>query len=356
MSKKWIWRSTRTIDTFADAQAYFLSRKEGKHCAPNTLAAYERDINTLCRYIHQAYDELPGPAPENIPINYLTADVLNDAFQLYSADHAISSHHRCHTVLNGMCNALVEGEKIPLNPMIKVDAPQSPRQALPKTYSPHALKKLLTYLADPGEEDSPTRWARRDHAMILVLISSGMRAGELRGLTLGDCQDASDNSGAILLHLLGKGNKQRVASIEAPVASVVTEYLSQRCLRRVDGLDTVDARDPWATLPRTAPLFVTTKGAPLTKGAMESRVERALKRAGVWEHKAKGTLIHQFRHTFATMLADDPEVTAFQLQRLLGHASLSATERYTAAAGRGVRQVASRNPVYSMLNDDQLEE
>lgn len=349
--KKWVWRSNARIDTFADAMTFFLARKENQHCSPNTLDAYHRDIKVISAIIADIYPELTTGDPEDIPITYLTTDVLSDAFQTYAANHSHSSHHRCFTTWKGLCTALVEADKIPKNPMLKIDSPRPSRASLPKVYSAHALSQLLAYLEDPQEEDGPTRWAARDRAIFLLLIATGMRAAELRGLTMADCIPANDGTGAIIFRLHGKGNKERMAAVEAPVAEAVTEYLIERCRRNPEHLSNIEAQDPWTTLPRTAPLLISVKGQPMTKRGLEFRVERALRRAGLWEHKAQGTLLHQFRHTFATAMADDPQVTVFQLRNLLGHGSLAATERYTAAAGRGVREVSKRNPVYSMLED-----
>ena len=60
--------------------------------------------------------------------------------------------------------------------------------------------------------------------------------------------------------------------------------------------------------------------------------------------------MHQLRHTVATMLANDPNVTIHELKHLLGHESLRSTERYTRGAGKATRDAARSNPVYNMLD------
>lgn len=350
--KKWTWNSSKSIKTIADAEAFFLARKTADHCSPNTLGAYDADIRMISKEIAHLYEELPGETPADIPIDYLTADVLTDAFQAYAATHALTSHHRCHSTWFSMCNTLAAAGKADLNPMVRVSKPRPPHVTVPKTYNTHALHLLIDYLNDPREEDSATRWAARDRAAILILLATGERAGELRSTNIGDCSPAPDGSGAIIFRIRGKGGKERIATIEASVASAVTDYLFERCTRNVDKVPNLTARDPWASLPGDAPLIVDNKGQRMTKSTLEYRVTRALKRSGAWSNgKAPGALIHQFRHTFATQLADDPRVTTFQLQNLLGHASLTATQKYTAGAGRRVREVASRNPIYGMLED-----
>jgi integrase/recombinase XerC len=349
--KTWTWNSRKPIQTMGDAESFFLARKTATHCSPNTLAAYDADIRTICKEIARLYEELPGGRPEDIPVSYLTPDVLTDAFQAYAGTHALTSHHRCYSTWFGMCNTLAINEKLDMNPMIRVDKPRPPNAPLPKTYNRTALHQLIDYLNDPHEEDSATRWASRDRAAILILLATGERAGELRATNIGDCSPAPDGSGAIIFRIRGKGEKERLATIEASVASAVTDYLFERCMRNPEQVPHLDANDPWATLPGNAPLIIDNKGNRMSKATLEYRVKRALKRSGAWSSgKAAGTLVHQFRHTFATQLADDPSVTAFQLQRLLGHASLTATQKYTGGAGRLVREVASHNPVYGMLD------
>ena len=90
----------------------------------------------------------------------------------------------------------------------------------------------------------------------------------------------------------------------------------------------------------------------MTTNQIYYRVEVAYREAGINGYRARGALVHQLRHTLATNLADDPEVTLFQLRQFLGHSSLSSTERYTAGAGRATRDAARRNPVYRVVGGE----
>ncbi|MFD4183094.1 tyrosine-type recombinase/integrase [Rhodococcus sp. NPDC058514] len=92
-------------------------------------------------------------------------------------------------------------------------------------------------------------------------------------------------------------------------------------------------------------------GAParrITRGTLQYRVERAYRRAGINGDRAKGALVHQLRHTFATAMADQ-NVSIYTLMRMLGHESMNTTQRYTAGAGASVRDAAALNPAYGLV-------
>ncbi|MFC4604505.1 tyrosine-type recombinase/integrase [Rhodococcus kronopolitis] len=79
--------------------------------------------------------------------------------------------------------------------------------------------------------------------------------------------------------------------------------------------------------------FVGADGDRITGHTIQCRVERAYRRAGINGQRARGSLVHQLRHTFATSFADaDVNVNVYTLMRLLGHESMTTTQRYTTGA------------------------
>ncbi|MGB7980342.1 MAG: FAD-dependent oxidoreductase, partial [Candidatus Nanopelagicales bacterium] len=84
--------------------------------------------------------------------------------------------------------------------------------------------------------------------------------------------------------------------------------------------------DPWSAPPQTA-LWAGDKGTALTSAQLTRIVTRAYRAAGINSHRPEGALVHALRHTFATTLIENG-ATAIEVMGLLGHASLSTTQRY----------------------------
>ncbi|MBB3695457.1 tyrosine recombinase XerC [Sphingomonas sp. BK580] len=174
------------------------------------------------------------------------------------------------------------------------------RKGVPRPIAPHEAVALATDVA----EDSDEPWvAARDWAVLLLLYGAGLRIGE--AVTL---------PGAVLplgetLRVTGKRAKTRVVPLLADVRAAVERYA---------------ALCPWP-LAAEAPLFRGVKGGALSPGVVRLKVRGARARLGLGER----TTPHALRHSFAThLLGRGADLRA--LQELLGHASLSSTQVYTA--------------------------
>jgi len=183
-----------------------------------------------------------------------------------------------------------------------VDLLSSPKlwQYLPTVLSPEAVDRLL---AAPTTEDS---YPLRDRAILAVLYATGCRASEVAGLML---QDVNLDEG--YCRCLGKGNKERIVSLN-PVARAALEAYLQHERPRLVGSRDCDT------------LFVTRSGRPLNRIVVWHLVKKYAARCGISSKVSPHTL----RHSFAThMLAGGAEIRA--LQELLGHASIRTTQIYT---------------------------
>ena len=150
-----------------------------------------------------------------------------------------------------------------------------------------------------------TRWlrstARRDEAVVLLLIDTGLRASELCHLLR---KDVDLKQGSIVVRR-GKGGVGRIVYLGRRSRRVLWRYLAER-----------EEDDPDEFL------FLTQRRRPLTPNQLLQRVKRLGERAGV-----EGVHPHRFRHTFAIQyLRNGGDV--FTLQRLLGHSSLAMVKRY----------------------------
>ncbi|MFS0737102.1 tyrosine recombinase XerC [Sphingomonas sp. 1P06PA] len=174
------------------------------------------------------------------------------------------------------------------------------KPGVPRPIAPHEV----TALTDDVSDDAAQPWiAARDRAVLLLLYGAGLRVGEAVSLT-----------GAVLplgetVAVTGKRAKTRIVPLIPPVRSAVEEYL---------------ALQPWG-MARDQPLFRGAKGGPLSADLVRRAVRAARKRLSLPER----TTPHALRHSFAThLLGRGADLRA--LQELLGHASLSSTQIYTA--------------------------
>ncbi|MBR1405223.1 MAG: tyrosine-type recombinase/integrase [Treponema sp.] len=155
-------------------------------------------------------------------------------------------------------------------------------------------------------ETNELLWEKRDKALFEMLYSSGCRASEIVSLTLDDFN--GDYSSAIVT---GKGSKDRRVYFEKDAQNALKAYLEDRKNRFGDS-DT------------ERHIFVNQRGGALTTGGLRLIISRYSGSEGTKHHVSP----HAFRHTFATaMITNGADVR--MVQELLGHSSISTTQRYT---------------------------
>jgi integrase/recombinase XerC len=185
--------------------------------------------------------------------------------------------------------------------------PQLPRTRAPKrprTLPRPAAPEDVMNLAEDAAEAASQPWiGARDLAILLLLYGAGLRVAEALSLTARDLPLSST------LRVTGKRSKTRIVPIVSAVAEAITDYVRQ------------------CPYPRggDSPLFVGAKGGPLNPDLVRRAVRSARVRLGLSDSLTP----HALRHSFAThLLARGADLRS--LQELLGHASLSSTQIYTA--------------------------
>jgi len=155
-----------------------------------------------------------------------------------------------------------------------------------------------------------------------------------------------------VLHVKGKSGKERSVPIEAELLSVIETYLESRATRfpaatkgKADIAESALSR--WRA---RSPLFVGRDGQRITRGTLQSRIKRAFKRAGPDAQPVPVALVHGLRNTYATELAGS-DVSVYALMKLLGHESMTTSQRYVTAAGTETRSAAARNGLYALIPD-----
>lgn len=328
----------------------FLVHRSTAKPSPNTLKAYRQDYTLIADALARAI----GVAAAELSLDALDKATVRAAFADYARTHQAASIRRCWSTWNMVCDFLFSVDAIVANPMSAVLRPKAPK-TLPKAFRADSVERLIATLQS-SDDHGARAWPERDLALILTGLLTGMRSAELIAVDLGDLRDSvDDGSGsAMVIHVHGKGNKERVVTVEPAVVDVLGDYLVSRSERFPETARRRPRPDvsPWARFAGADPMFVGGNGRRITRGTLQYRVERAYRRAGINGDRAKGALVHQLRHTFATAMADQ-NVSIYTLMRMLGHESMNTTQRYTAGAGASVRDAAALNPAYELVGRGQ---
>lgn len=307
-------------------EEFFLARRPKKHSA-HTLAAYRRDFDAIVTQL----EVISGRPAAELTIDEIDIRALRRAFAAISHQSA-ATISRTWSTWNQLYTFLVAEGAIPGNPMAAVNKPRVPRGRPKSIVGDDSIELLLTTAAT-GRRTARDPWPERDLAIVVTLITGGLRLAEMLDLTLRSIDGPAQDR---VLAVRGKGNKERTVPLEPEVEAVITEYLESR-LRRFPG-----------RLAADAPLFVDTRGRPMQRGGLQYLIDCLYREAGIRSRVPSGALVHALRHTFATNLARSG-ATGTELQRLLGHESLATTQRYVDATAREVRAAARSNDAYRAL-------
>lgn len=320
----------------------FLNDRQTRKPSAHTMKAYRQDFVAIAALT-------TGGDPVRLAISDITKDSMRAAFAAYARDHEAASIRRCWSTWNVLCTFLFTSELLAANPMSLVGRPKLAR-SLPKALPRAAVGALLHAVATGVDSPRQTDWAERDLAIILTALLAGLRAEELRQADIGDVRTVNDGAG--IIHVKGKGGKDRTVPVEADLLRVIETYLDSRAARFPDAIkrqaaSTVSGLTRW---PARSPLFVGRDGQRITRGTVQSRIKRAFKLAGPDAQPVPGAMVHGLRHTFATELAN-ADVSVYTLMKLLGHESMTTSQRYVTAAGTETRTAAAQNHLYELAAD-----
>lgn len=288
----------------------FLTARATRKPSPHTLQAYRRDLLAIAQLVADHTDPpLPLPA---LPRTALTTRSLRAAFARYAAPRAGTSISRAWSTWNGFFTFLVAEGRAAGNPMPAVDRPRTTLPTPKPLRGDDTPEQLLTAVAhaDARQRDP---WPERDVAVLALALCAGLRLSELLALRVDSVDGRPDER---RIEVLGKGGRTRIVPIEAQLDVALAHFLASR--RRRFG--------PRSVHPRS-PLLVDRHGAPLRRGGLQYLVESCFRRAGIGDRVPRGARLHALRHTFATRLAEDG-ASAPEIMRLLGHASLNASQNY----------------------------
>ena len=287
------------IDTFIDA----LWLEEG--LSKNTLAAYRRDLQGYDRWLQDQGRSLVGSGESD----------LNGYFAHRHAQTRSTSANRRLAVFRRFFRWALRERLVSADPTLKM---QSAKRALrvPRTLTQGQVEALL------AAPDVATPLGLRDRAMLELMYASGLRVSELVMLKVLNVSLSEH-----VVRVLGKGSKVRLVPFGEVASDWLVRYLDQ-------------ARGDILAGQQTQDLFVTSRGAGMTRAMFWVLVKKYARAADITAPLSPHTL----RHAFAThLLNHGADLRAVQM--LLGHADISTTTIYTHVARERLRQLhAAHHP------------
>jgi integrase/recombinase XerC len=260
-----------------------------RNASPHTLRAYAQDLAQFERHLREELRREPRPKDvDHLLIRAFLARLHRSGQKKTSAARKLAS---LRTFFRYLCR---EGalEKNPARPLL------SPRveRRIPAHLDEGQVAKLLDV---PGDGDA----ALRARAILELLYATGLRCGELVSLDLPEL-DLENR----MLRVVGKGQKERIVPFGMQAQRAVLAYLPARSRAK----------------PRDEALFVNVRGGRLTDRSVRHILGRRVSQLAL----AQRISPHALRHSFATHLLERG-ADLRTIQELLGHASLSTTQRYT---------------------------
>lgn len=291
------------LDEFSDA----LWLEDG--LSRNTLDSYRNDLRLFSEWLRRRNQE------DRVLMDATHSDLLEFLASRVSAKIKASTTSRELSSLKRFYRFLLRQGKIATDPSLNIETPKLQR-SLPQSLTEKEVELLLSV------PDLKHPLGLRDRAMVEVLYASGLRVSELINLKY---SQVSMDMG--VLRVMGKGRKERLA----PLGEESLEWLSRY---------TKEARPALLNGIVTDTIFVTTRGAAMTRQAFWYLIKRYAQIVGITKQLSPHTL----RHAFAThLLNHGADLRVVQL--LLGHADISTTQIYTHIARERLKQLhAAHHP------------
>lgn len=279
--------------SFADEVALFLAEMRRRNASPHTIDAYESDLKEAAAFISAV--EGPDTEPGGIPLLIFRRWVAD----LFDQGRAAVTIRRKVAALRSFYRFLIEEGKAKKNPAKLLKLPKAP-QHLPRVPTEEQANTLI----DAVKQNSLERpQPKRDLAIFELLYGCGLRVSELVGLDLFDL-----HPGDRWLRVRGKGKKER----EVPYGILAGEALQTYL------------REERQAQPGEQAIFIGKRGRRLSDRSVRYLVKKYVEVLSDDDSLHP----HSFRHAFAThLLSSGADLRA--IQELLGHASLSTTQKYT---------------------------
>ncbi|PYU19826.1 MAG: site-specific tyrosine recombinase XerD [Acidobacteria bacterium] len=278
--------------------------KVEKGLAPNTLAAYNRDLRKFA-----GFAEKRGLSLEAINRDHVV-DFLGDLYRQGLDSRTVA---RNLVSLRNIFRFALAEDALSADPTLNLESPKV-RRSLPVYLRMEDVDRLL------NQPDPSTPRGLRDRAILEVLYSTGLRVSELVNLKVSDLEMRMG-----CLRCIGKGDKERLVPVGRKALAAVQAYLAKSRTQLLHGREAGKA-GPW--------LFVNRFGNRLSRIAVWRLLTVYGRRAGIRARLSP----HKLRHSFATHLLErGADLRSVQL--MLGHADISTTQIYTHVMEERLKQV-----------------
>jgi integrase/recombinase XerC len=260
----------------------------------HTIVNYQRDLL-----------EFADEAGREIDVVSLDKQVIRNYVYSLNIKNKSSSVARKLSALRTFFKFLEQETAIRHNPMGSISMPKQ-EQHIPVFLS---VDEVFSLLESPGSEET---YGARDRAILELLYSTGMRVSELV-----DCNVVSLDFDSEMVRVKGKGNRERIIPIGDPAIKTLQAYFVERDVLLRNRLQQGKKVDKEA-------VFLNSRGTRLSVRSVERLIAEYGRKAGI----DKPVTPHVLRHSFATHLLE-MGADMRSVQELLGHASLSTTQKYT---------------------------
>ena len=273
----------------------------------NTAVSYRSDLKDFCNYLREtsAVNGADVVEPDRIEPGH----VRNYLAQLLRTGNSRATVQRRLFAIKAYFRwrELVSGKPSPVHAM---RAPKSEK------HLPKVLNEYDTAVLVEADNETDSRARLRNRAILEVLYSTGLRVSELTGL---DWCDIDEQLGLVMVRS-GKGHKDRLVPIGQPALDALRQWRATSPMPSADH-----------------PVITNLRGWRLTARTVQSIVARRCARAGI----ATAISPHGLRHSFATHLLN-AGADLRSIQEMLGHSSLTTTQRYTHVSVRHLKEVYRR--------------
>lgn len=279
-------------------QAYAEHLRGERHVSPHTLRNYVSDLAQFREFLARrklCLDDGGAVDAGKVDIHVVRAYLASRTKDLKK-----SSVGRKLAAIKGFFRYLVAVHRLEKDPLLLIQTPKQ-EKPLPGFLSVDDVFQLLTGIKVKNSLDM------RDRAMLEFFYSTGVRVSELVGLNW-----AAIDFQLEIVRVVGKGSKERIVPFGRVAKEALGEYASEQ-------------RKRWNYACKgEAPVFLNNRGGRITTRSVARIVEKHLRQAGIAVKMGP----HGLRHTFATHLLNSGADLRV-IQEMLGHASLSTTQRYT---------------------------
>jgi len=272
-----------------------------KNASPHTCRCYRRDLEGFEDFLKSSGMYLTPTG--DVEIEKVDRIGIRKYLSFLHRKNKKSSIARKISALRSFFKYLVREQVIPSNPAKSVSTPKV-EKTLPTTLTVDEAFRLMESPQSIFEKSSEGSKERglRDRAILELLYSSGLRVSELVGL----------NSNQLdldlgIVRVMGKGRKERIVPVGRKAVESLEAYLEERGM-----------------LKGEEPIFVNFLGGRLTARSVGRLIKKYTRHSGIFRKISP----HSLRHTFATHLLD-AGADIREIQEMLGHSSLSTTQRYT---------------------------